>query len=202
MRFVLRTDAREPAGHDPDPRPAVGPQRAGGRRGRAGRRALARRDRRRPGGRLVGAAPGPARPSGRRDDRRRQLQRLAALGASPPWTCWPGCPAGVPPCSARCSSSARRATRAIGWSARPPPGPSTGWSWSAPGAAGIAEGARGGRDGPGPRHPGPRCRGRPRHAARPAPRRRRRPRQGVARDRPGSRRRRPPPRPRHGAPAR
>ena len=41
MRFTLRAGRRAPAGHDPDPRPAVGPQRArrGGRRPR--RRAVA-----------------------------------------------------------------------------------------------------------------------------------------------------------------
>ena len=79
MRFVLRTDA----GSRPVTIPTLGRLSvhnalAGAAVGRR-RRALARRDRRRPGGRLVGAAPGPARPSRRRDDRRRQLQRLAAV---------------------------------------------------------------------------------------------------------------------------
>ena len=67
-----------------------------------------------------------------------------------------------------------------------------------PGAGGDRRRCAGGRDGSRPCRPGPRRRGRPRHAAGPPPRRRRRPRQGVARDRPGSRRRRPPPRPRPG----
>ena len=56
---------------------------------------------------------------------------------------------------ARRDARARRrlATRATARSARRPPGPSTGWWSSGPGAAGIAEG-RGGRDGPGSRSTG------------------------------------------------
>ena len=67
----------------------------------------------RPGGRLVRAAPGPARPARARstvvDD---TLQRVAARRSSRRSTCSPACPAGVSRSSARCSSSARRPTRA------------------------------------------------------------------------------------------
>ena len=86
----------------------------GGRRSVAG--LVARRDRGRARARLVGAAPGAARPRRRRHHRRRHVQRLAPLGASRRSTCWPGCPAGAARSSARCSSSATPVTR------RPPRG--------------------------------------------------------------------------------
>ena len=58
---------------------------------------------------------------GRRDDRRRHLQRVARVGRSPRSSCWPGCPAGGSPCSARCSSWATSTRRATSGSARPRP---------------------------------------------------------------------------------
>ena len=67
------------AGGHPGARSPVRPQRAGGRRDGLRRRADARGDRRRARRRLVGAAPGRAGPSRRRDGHRRQLQRLAGL---------------------------------------------------------------------------------------------------------------------------
>jgi len=61
---------KAPTGQHPDARPAVGPQRAGGRGRRSRGGSLLRRDRTRPVGRLVRPAPGPARASRGRDPRR------------------------------------------------------------------------------------------------------------------------------------
>ena len=161
MRFILRAQgARRPVEH-PDARPAVGPQRAGRGRGRPGRRPVARRDRDRPRGRLVGAPPGPARPARRGHPRRRHVQRLAAVGrrgARPAGR--PARPAGG---GARRDARARRgaATRAIAPSARRPHGRSTGSSWSVPAQRASPRAPRR----PGwtrPGSSGPRRRGRPR----------------------------------------
>ena len=202
MRFVLRTDAgRRPVTIPTLGRLSVHNALAGAAVGRAAGLSLDEI--------AAGLAAGWSAPHrvqlvrlGGGDDRRRHATTPRRARSSPRWTCWPGCPAGGPRSSARCSSSARRATRATGPSARPPPGPSTGWSWSGRVPAGDRRRRAGGRAGPGPRHPGPRCRGRPRPAARRGSATATSSCQGVARDRPRSRRRRPPPRPRHGAPAR
>ena len=74
---------------------------------------LDRRDRRRPGRRLVGAASGRARPSRRRDPRRRHLQRLAAVDDRGPRPAGRAARSARSPCSARCSSSAKARSKAI-----------------------------------------------------------------------------------------
>ena len=82
MRFSLVADGVATAGRDPDARPARRPQRAGRRRGRAGVGHPAGAGRRRRS-RRGWSAPhrGALVQAGRRDDRRRFLQRVARLGA-------------------------------------------------------------------------------------------------------------------------
>ena len=79
---------------DPDARPARGPQRAGRGGRRARRRAAARRRSSAAlAARLVARrTAAQLDPRRRRHDRRRQLQRLARLGASPRWSCSAGLP--------------------------------------------------------------------------------------------------------------
>ena len=193
---------RAPSGEHPDARPAVGPQRAG-RRPRSAAPPACRSTRSRPASRPAGrrrTGSSSSDSAGSPSSTTRTTPRRGR--SSPRSTCWPGCPAGGARCSARCSSWARPPTTATGPSARPPPGRSTGSSWSAtarraspraPRPPGLAPArivrVRDVEVGP---------RGDPAAAAR----RRRRPRQGVARDRPRPARRRPPGRVRSARPVR
>ncbi len=109
----------------------------------------ARRDRPGPRGRAAGGASGPADPSGRRDDCRRQLQRGAGLDAGRPGA------AGRPARAAdrrprRDARAGRRATRrAISRSAPAAAASPTCWSSSAPGGRPIGRAARDGGHAPG-----------------------------------------------------
>ena len=126
------------------------------------------------------------RPSRRRDDRRRHLQRLARLDASPRSTCWPGCPGrrvAVLGEMLELGDGARRRPSRRRRGRRPGRRPARRRRRRR--RAAIAEGAR--------RRPAwtrrgsvrvARRRRRPGRPAAAAARRRRRPRQGLARDRP------------------
>ena len=192
MRFVLRADGRTAARDHPDARSPVRPQRPRRGRRRARRRPVARRHRRRPVGRLVGARTGSSScgsaPSTLVDDTYNASPR-SVVAALDLLAGLPGRRVAVLGEMLELGDAADEGHRAVGEAAAR----TVDWLVVVgDGAAGIADGARAAGHGRGADRAGPRRGGRARCDPADAARWRRRAAQGVARDRPRARRRRPP----------